>query len=124
MAGGLREIEFANAPAWRIARVDTFPQIAYAMRPMIVGALRLAEISGNPRHAELAGELATWFFGNNPLHAQMYDPKTGRGYDGILSRQEINRNAGAESTIEALFAILEVEAHPVALRRLQEFRER
>jgi hypothetical protein len=62
--------------------------------------------------------LTAWFFGNNPAAMQMYDPKTGRGFDGILSATEINRNAGAESTIEALYAILEVEANATARARL------
>jgi hypothetical protein len=59
-------------------------------------------------------------FRKNAAQAQMYDPKTGRGFDGILSEKEINRNAGAESTIEALYAILEVEANPVARQKLHE----
>ncbi len=113
----LREMEFAPRD-WRVARADSFPQIAYAVRPMVVAALRLGEIADEPRYAEAAGELATWFFGNNPAQAQMYDPRSGRGYDGILSQDEINRNAGAESTIEALLALLEVEASAVARGRL------
>jgi len=32
----------------------------------------------------------------------MYDPKTGRCYDGIVSKNNVNKNSGAESTIEAL----------------------
>ncbi|MGH7495132.1 MAG: hypothetical protein ACREOO_22400 [bacterium] len=117
-SGWRRELEFAKAPDWRLARADTFPQIAYAVRPMIAGALRLAEISGEDRYAELAGELATWFFGNNPAQAVMYDSRTGRGFDGILSKTKINRNAGAESTIEALLSLLEVEANAAARTRL------
>ena len=35
----------------------------------------------------------------------MYDPATGRCYDGINSPVDINRNSGAESTIEALLAL-------------------
>ena len=116
--GVLRQVEFARKPELAIARADTFAQIAYALRPMIVGCIRLAEITGDDRYAERAADLATWFFGNNLAKAQMYDPATGRGYDGILSRTEINRNAGAESTIEALYSILEVEHHPAARRRL------
>jgi hypothetical protein len=114
----LRELEFVEEPAWRLARADTFPQIAYAVRPMVAGALRLAEISGEDRYAELGGELATWFFGNNSAHALMYDSQTGRGYDGILSSTKINRNAGAESTIEALLTLLAVEANAAARARL------
>ncbi|NUM77441.1 hypothetical protein HUU40_24030, partial [candidate division KSB1 bacterium] len=101
-------------------KTERYSQIAYALRPMIVGALRLAESTNDPRFAELAADLAQWFFGKNAAQAQMYDPQTGRGFDGILSEKEINRNAGAESTIEALYAILEVEANSVARQRLYE----
>ncbi|MDZ7303979.1 MAG: hypothetical protein ONB44_17790 [candidate division KSB1 bacterium] len=116
--GWLREIAFVHDNGFRAAHIDTFPQIAYALRPMIVGALQLAQITQNHHYAELAGELATWFFGNNPAHAPMYDPQTGRGYDGILSTTQINRNAGAESTIEAVYSILEVEANTAARKIL------
>jgi len=114
-----REIQFARRGNEIYAeRTERYPQIAYALRPMIVGALRIAEASGDPRFAELAADLAGWFFGSNPAGAQMYDPSSGRGFDGILSETEINRNAGAESTIEALYSILEVEANPAARERL------
>jgi hypothetical protein len=38
----------------------------------------------------------------------MWDPATGRGFDGIINEGKINLNAGAESTIEALLALQEV----------------
>lgn len=114
-----REIQFARRGNEIYAeRTERYPQIAYGLRPMIVGALRIADASGDPRFAELAADLAGWFLGSNPAGAQMYDPGTGRGFDGILSETEINRNAGAESTIEALYSIMEVEANPEARQRL------
>ena len=87
---------------------------------MIVGALRVAENVEEPRFAELAADLALWFFGKNAARKPMYDSNTGRGFDGIRSKTEINRNAGAESTIEALYAILEIEVNPIARQRLHE----
>jgi len=116
--GAVRQFEFAKNPQPTVARADTFPQIAYALRPMIVTSIRLAELTGDDRYAELAADLATWFFGNNIASKPMYDPATGRGYDGIVSRTAINRNAGAESTIEALYSLLEVEHNAVARKRL------
>ena len=114
-----RAMQFARDGAQiYVAKMERYPQIAYALRPMIVGALRVAESTGFQRFAEEAAELAQWFFGDNPAKAHMYDPATGRGFDGILSETEINRNAGAESTIEALYSILEVEANPVARKVL------
>jgi len=114
-----REIQFArNGDQIEAAKIERFGQIAYGLRPMIVGALQVAESTNDQHFAEVAADLAQWFFGKNAAQAQMYDPKTGRGFDGILSEKEINRNAGAESTIEALYSMLEIEANPVASQRL------
>ncbi len=118
-----REFEFARDDSIWIRRTEQYSQIAYAIRPPILAALALHRITHEDRFAELAGELATWFFGNNSARAQMYDPRTGRGFDGILSANEINNNAGAESTIEALYALLEVEANAIARRTLLRYLE-
>ena len=37
----------------------------------------------------------------------MYDHETGRCFDGINARNSINKNSGAESTIECLLAYLD-----------------
>ncbi len=94
--------------------VREFEQIAYAVRGVAVGLIRLYEATGDRRFAVMAGLAASWFTGNNVADAVMYDPETGRGYDGISGPDQVNRNAGAESTIEANFTILEVEQHPEA----------
>ncbi len=86
-----------------------FPQIAYGLRPMIVGSLRLAEATSKGEYETIAGLLASWFFGNNTAGKPMYDSQTGRCYDGLEDSTRINLNSGAESTIEALYAILEIE---------------
>ena len=57
-----------------------------------------------------------WFTGNNEPGVPMYDPSTGRCFDGIIGPDKVNPNAGAESTIEALYALLEVEQYPAARR--------
>lgn len=115
------QLTFAKNDSFRITEVRPFSQIAYALRPAIAGALNLFNVTGDKRYAEFAGQLATWFFGNNPAHRQMYDPQTGRCFDGILSASEINRNSGAESTIEALYALLAVEANAIALKTLKRY---
>lgn len=94
--------------------VREFEQIAYAVRCVAVGLVRLFEATGNERYAVLAGLAASWFTGNNVADAVMYDPDTGRGYDGITATDVVNRNAGAESTIEANFTVLEIEQHLTA----------
>jgi hypothetical protein len=91
-----------------------FEQIAYATRGVAVGLVRLFEASGDIRYAKMAGLAASWLTGNNPANAIMYDGATGRGFDGIGGPDIVNRNSGAESTIESLFIVLEVGRHPEA----------
>jgi hypothetical protein len=46
----------------------------------------------------------------------MYDPETGRGYDGLNSvTGKVNMNSGAESTIEALMTIQAIQQLPDAM---------
>jgi len=93
-----------------------YDQIAYGQAPIVLGYAALAEATGEERYRRLAGLAAAWFFGDNPAGTAMYDPATGRGFDGVSGANElrVNRNAGAESTIEALLALLEVADDPVA----------
>ncbi|SHL03035.1 hypothetical protein [Rhodothermus profundi] len=99
-------------------RVQRYEQIAYAVRCVAVGLIRLYEQTGEVRYAILAGLAASWLTGNNEAGVPMYDPATGRGYDGIRGPGEVNYNAGAESTIEALYTLLEVYRHEPARRWL------
>lgn len=91
-----------------------FEQIAYATRAVSVGLIKLAEATSDNDYLVMAGLAASWFTGNNVGGFEMYDKTTGRGYDGIGSPTSVNLNAGAESTIEALYTMLEVEQHPEA----------
>ena len=91
-----------------------FEQIAYAVRGVAVGLARLSSRTNDARYAKMAGLAASWFTGNNVAGVRMYDPETGRGFDGINSAETVNRNSGAESTIEALMTILEIEQLPEA----------
>ncbi|HEV8289524.1 MAG TPA: glycoside hydrolase family 9 protein [Candidatus Norongarragalinales archaeon] len=107
-----REFEINDANS-----ISNFSQTAYGFRPMIVGALRLAEATGNQDYEKMAGLIASWFFGNNPAGKQMYERENGRCFDGLDS-SSVNFNSGAESTIEALYSIIEVEQHPIARKYL------
>jgi multiple sugar transport system substrate-binding protein len=93
-----------------------FPQIAYGIGPIVEGYLALAEATGDRRYAIFAGLTASWFVGANAAHIDMYDEKTGRTFDGIdgPSPVKVNRNAGAESTIESLIALQSVASSPEA----------
>lgn len=92
-----------------------FSQIAYGLRPMIWATLALYEQTKDPKLLEQASQLTRWFLKNNTANALMYDRATGRGYDGISSATSVSRNAGAESTIEALLAVQMAEKHGVKL---------
>jgi hypothetical protein len=98
--------------------VRYYARIAYGIRCVAVGLVRLFEATGDARYAAMAGLAASWFTGANDSGRPMYDPATGHGYDGLMEGERINYNAGAESTIEALHAILEVEQHEPARRWL------
>lgn len=82
-----------------------FPQIAYGIGSSYRGIHQLAIITQRPEHAELAKKIRQWFFGSNRAQAIMYDATTGRCFDGIDAPNQVNRNSGAESTIEALMAL-------------------
>jgi hypothetical protein len=88
-----------------------FSQIAYGIRPMIWATLTLYDQTKDPKLLEQANQLTRWFLKNNPANALIYDRATGRGYDGISSATSVSRNAGAESTIEALLAIQMAEKY-------------
>jgi multiple sugar transport system substrate-binding protein len=97
-----------------------YPQISYGIGTIVDGYLALAEMDNDPRYAVFAGLTAAWFLGANPERLTMYDEKTGRTFDGIdgPTPLKVNRNAGAESTVEALLALQRVTSNPVAAEYL------
>ena len=97
--------------------VDTFAQIAFGMESVASGFFALADATGKEVYNELGGLMTGWLLGNNELRQPMYETETGRTFDG-LERGIINRNAGAESTITGLLALLQAEARPEALDML------
>jgi hypothetical protein len=95
------------------------PQIAYGIRPMIWAAIEAFEMTGDKKYARQAGEIAKWFFGKNISNKIIYDTVTGRCFDGIIENGMINRNSGAESTIEALLALSVIEQNHISRETLQ-----
>ncbi len=95
-----------------------YPQIAYGVGPVVEGYLALADATGETRYAIFAGLAASWFTGVNPANVAMYDAATGRTFDGIDGPfpVKLNRNAGAESTVESLLALQAVSGSPEAAR--------
>jgi len=86
-------------------KLTSYPQIAYGINSIYQGIKSLAEVTGDKKYKELSEEVFEWFTGKNSAGSHMYDPKTGRCYDGIDDEGSINYNSGAESTIECLMAI-------------------
>ena len=111
--GWRREVRIDGA-----AEPAEFPQIAYDIRCTSLGLLSVAEATGDTNFAVLAGLAASWLLGNNVAGVVMYDELTGRCYDGIESPLKVNRNSGAESTVEALATLVEVLHHPAVRRYL------
>ena len=93
--------------------VKSGPQIAFGMESLASGFFELNLTTGKEIYAELGGLMTSWLGGNNELREAMYDPASGRTYDG-LERGVINRNSGAESTITALLALLQADRSEVA----------
>ncbi|MFO7582357.1 hypothetical protein [Guyparkeria sp.] len=98
--------------------VRAYPQIAYGMEAIASGYFALADVTGKAVYDQLGGLMTGWLLGNNALRQSMYDPDTGRVYDG-LERGVINRNAGAESTITGIMALVRAESRPTASAMLE-----
>jgi hypothetical protein len=101
---------------WLPAPTDRV-QIAYGADATLQNLLRTAAAARRPGFADLAGIAGAWYFGNNPAGAAMYDPATGRTFDGINPDRTVNRNSGAESTIHGLLSMLALDAHPAVAAR-------
>ena len=88
---------------------NSYPQITYGLRPMIWAASEAYYYSKNDKYLQLANELESWLSGNNVAKTVIYHPETGICFDGIKSKEEVSRNSGAESTIESLLIMMEME---------------
>jgi hypothetical protein len=108
--GMIASFSMRGEKAVEIAR---YPQIAYGLSPMVLAAMEAHRITGEPRYREMARRLAGWFSGANDAGRAMYDPATGRVFDGITGRGAINANAGAESTVEGLLALRALDGRPL-----------
>jgi len=91
-------------------------QIAYGTNMLVQAYAALYRATGEEKYAQYAGLAGSWFFGNNMASTQMYYPESGRGYDGINGpvSYRVNRNSGAESTIEALMSMSVLSTIPEA----------
>ena len=95
---------FSLTPTGGRGPMDKKP--AFDQQPLEVAALadacaRAWDFTGNPRWLHEVRRAWDWFLGDNDLGVQMFDSKTGGGYDG-LTMYGPNLNQGAESTIAML----------------------
>lgn len=84
-------------------------QIAYGADSRLQSLIATADATGKAGARGLAGIVGAWYFGANPAGEAMYDPATGRTFDGISGSGEINRNSGAESTIHGLLSMIALD---------------
>ena len=84
---------------------------------MVYSALEASVITSEKKYAVYAADYAGWFFGDNNRNTRMYFEDSGICYDG-LNEQIINKNSGAESTIEALLLLQEIEQNYIAFSDL------
>ncbi len=96
------EIKYDSLGNWQ---VRDYPQIAYGLSATYRGMQALATLTGFSDYQRRAEQVFAWFKGQNAAMTRMYDPESGRFFDGITAVNEVNRNSGAESTIEGLLAI-------------------
>ena len=101
----------------------SFEQIAYGIRPMVSAAIEAYRLTNQERYADMAGHLAAWFWGANDANRIMYSVATGRCFDGIESPSNVNLNSGAESTIEALLTMENVENSPAVKLAFDKYRK-
>jgi hypothetical protein len=87
-------------------------QIAYGADSRLQSLLAVAGAARSPGLRRLAGIAGSWYFGNNPAGAAMYDPATGVTFDGVSADGVVNRNSGAESTIHGLLSMVALDAAP------------
>lgn len=88
--------------------LDYSGQIAYAVRPAVSAAAEAYEITHEKKYKTLACILASWFFGNNTAGVEFYHEQTGVCFDGTTDSVGVNKNSGAESTVEALLTMVEL----------------
>jgi len=103
---------------YEITGQEKFPQIAYGIRPVVYACTEAYRITGKKKYLIMAEEAAGWLAGKNPAGKVMWDPSTGRCFDGIISNDKINLNSGAESTIEALLTLQALENAGINIEEL------
>ncbi|MBL5980836.1 hypothetical protein NAAC61_01280 [Petrotoga sp. 8T1HF07.NaAc.6.1] len=104
-------------PVYEIGKyIKMYPQIAYAVEPIISTLVELYPVTHEEKYAYMAVLVGGFFERNNHLSVPMYGPN-GEGYDSLHSIY-INSNAGAESTISALLSLVRLNTLPSQVQPL------
>ena len=90
---------------------NNYPQIAYGLRPMVFAASEAYQYTNNKKYLTLTNNLNSWLIGKNDANVAIYNPTNGVCFDGVVRPNDVNRNSGAESTIESLLILLEMERY-------------
>jgi len=111
LKNGFAEAFLINKTGDEFTEIDRnkYPQIAYGVRPMLWAASQAYHYSNDNKYKMIANELGLWLSGKNDANTAIYNPNTGVCFDGIVGINEVNKNSGAESTLETLFMLLEIE---------------
>ncbi len=106
-----RDGHFSPTPVGGWSRGE--PRPAFDQQPIeawtTADACRLAvEFTDDARWGRGIELAAGWFAGDNDVGVAMWDPVTGRSYDG-LERDGVNRNEGAESALALVATRLDLD---------------
>lgn len=107
---------FAPAGGWGPGeRRPGFDQQPIEAAAMADACARAYDVTGDATWADLCLRAAAWFLGANDVGAQLLDPASGGGCDG-LERRGVNRNEGAESTLALITALQQARRLQAAAR--------
>jgi hypothetical protein len=96
------------------------PQVLpYDVSSMIFNLKSLYEVTLRSEYRDLLHLARAWFRGRNPAGQPVYDPENGLCHDGV-DNNRVNENSGAESNIEAAFALMEELPWTLLLRAVTE----
>ncbi len=99
-----------------------FEQIAYGIRPMVFAAIDAYAVTGDERYSDMAGHLGAWLLGNNVASENMYSVSTGICFDAIAAPANVNKNSGAESTVEALLTMQQITNYTTVRTALNRYK--
>jgi len=66
------------------------------------------EVTGDQQWRAGIHAAAGWFAGDNDAGLMMWDPHTGRAFDG-LHADDVNRNQGAESALALIATLIDLD---------------